>query len=120
MSTTNVSNRSAMRGRIKAEAARWLIELDAADATERLWYEFESWLQRDPEHRRAYVRAERAWRALGAVRSVRSTENSSTGPQGAVFDRNAKSTRHRALQPVAMIAAIAAAILVALVFLSCT
>src|SRR5882762_9244737 len=109
-----------MSSRIRAEAARWLIELDTAEDTERLWPEFESWLQRDPEHRRAYVCTERTWRALGKLRSVRSTEKLSAGVPGAVFDNNAKSTRRKALSPVAITAAIAAAILVALAFLSHT
>ena len=107
-----------MSSRIRTEAARWLIELDTAEDTERLWPEFESWLQRDPEHRRAYVCTERTWRALGNCRSVPSTEKSSAGVSGAVFDNNAKSTRRKVLSLAAITAAIAAAILVALAYLS--
>jgi ferric-dicitrate binding protein FerR (iron transport regulator) len=49
---------------VKAEAARWLIELDTADHVEDLWPEFEAWINQHPTHRRAFVRVERAWRTL--------------------------------------------------------
>lgn len=55
--------------RIRREAARWLVELDTTEEIEALWPAFEAWLQ-PPEHRAAYLRLERAWRAMEALRPV--------------------------------------------------
>jgi hypothetical protein len=46
----------------EGEAARWAVELHESDDTKSVWDEFEAWPCQDPEHRRAYVSAERAWR----------------------------------------------------------
>ena len=53
--------------KVKSEATRWLIELETSDEIETHWPAFEEWLDRDPEHRRTYVRVERAWRILDEV-----------------------------------------------------
>jgi ferric-dicitrate binding protein FerR (iron transport regulator) len=106
------------RSRIETEAARWLIELDSTEDTERLWPDFDSWLGQDPEHRRVYARIERAWRALGKLRSMRSTESMSGAVPCAAPEGNAKPTRRKALLPAAIIAAIAAAILTVLAVVS--
>jgi ferric-dicitrate binding protein FerR (iron transport regulator) len=106
--------------RINSEAARWLIELDSAEDTERLWPEFESWLQRDPEHRRAYVRTERAWRALGELRSVPSTETSNGKVPAAALGTNPNSTRRKPLPPTTIVIVIAVVILALLAFLGYT
>ena len=55
---------------VQTQAARWLIELDTHDDLEVIWPEFEEWLARDPENRRAYVRVERAWRVLDDIRRL--------------------------------------------------
>ncbi len=61
---------------LKSEAARWLVALEASDDMETLWPEFEAWLNRDPEHRQAFLRVERAWRTLGqALRMSSKDEN---------------------------------------------
>lgn len=49
---------------IRCEAARWIVELDTAEKIEDLWPQFELWLNEKPEHRAAFLRVERGWRAL--------------------------------------------------------
>jgi ferric-dicitrate binding protein FerR (iron transport regulator) len=54
---------------IKAEAARWLIEIETTADPATAWPAFEAWLRQDEEHRRAYERVERAWRTLEGLKS---------------------------------------------------
>ncbi len=49
---------------IRTQAAAWAVELQTTDFTLERWGEFESWCSSSEQHRAAYGRAERAWRAL--------------------------------------------------------
>lgn len=95
--------------RIKAEAARWLIELDTAEDTETLWPAFEAWLQKDAEHRCAYVRAERTWRTLEELRHLYAIGMSRASMPGSAATTNVRRPRRRALSSTVVIMAIAAA-----------
>jgi ferric-dicitrate binding protein FerR (iron transport regulator) len=55
---------------IRAAAAYWLIELDTAEHIEEVFPEFEKWVAQSAEHRDAYRKVERAWRALEDVRTA--------------------------------------------------
>jgi ferric-dicitrate binding protein FerR (iron transport regulator) len=48
---------------IRQQAADWAVELTTTRPTAQRWDEFEGWIAMSPQHREAYTRAERAWRA---------------------------------------------------------
>lgn len=56
--------------RVRAAAARWLIELESAESIDAIWPQFDAWLREDPSHRKAYLRIERTWRALDDLRTA--------------------------------------------------
>lgn len=106
--------------RIKAEAARWLIELDTAEDTETLWPAFEAWLQKDAEHRSAYARAERTWRTLEELRRLYAIGMPRTSMPGTAATTSASPPRRKALSSTVVMMAIAAAAAAALALLSYT
>lgn len=53
--------------RVRAAAARWLIELESAESIDAIWPRFDAWLREDPSHEEAYLRIERTWRALDGL-----------------------------------------------------
>ena len=61
---------SLSRTRIRKAAARWLIRLQTAERIEDHWPAFEQWL-RKPQHRAAFERMERAWRAVNDLKVLR-------------------------------------------------
>lgn len=56
--------------RVRAAAARWLIELESAESVDAIWPQFDAWLREDPSHQKAYLRIERTWRALDGLRTA--------------------------------------------------
>lgn len=46
---------------IEAQALEWFVRLQDADAPESAWLEFQTWLEADPAHPRAYDAIEQAW-----------------------------------------------------------
>jgi ferric-dicitrate binding protein FerR (iron transport regulator) len=56
--------------RVRAAAARWLIELESAESIGAIWPQFDAWLREDPEHQKTYIRIERTWRALDGLRTT--------------------------------------------------
>ena len=56
--------------RMRAAAAKWLIELESAESIDAIWPEFDAWLREDPEHKKTYLRIERTWRALDDLRTA--------------------------------------------------
>ena len=56
--------------RVRAAAARWLIELESAESIDAIWPRFDAWLREDPEHQKTYIRIERTWRALDGLRTT--------------------------------------------------
>jgi ferric-dicitrate binding protein FerR (iron transport regulator) len=89
--------------RIKAEAARWLIELDTAEDAGAVWPHFEAWIRQDDEHRKAYARVERAWHTLEDLRRLYT-----------------KPTRDKTLSSTVIIVAIVVAVAAALAVASYT
>lgn len=90
------------------QALDWLLEIEAgAPAARRR--AFEAWLAASETHRQAYARAARAWRVTGALAAPR-------GTAGPVDVDGARAARRRPFRrwPVAALAAVAAAILLAL------
>jgi ferric-dicitrate binding protein FerR (iron transport regulator) len=61
---------------VKAAAADWLIQLETTESIDALWPAFRDWLDRDPDHKVAYLRIERAWHALDGLLSLCSAEES--------------------------------------------
>ena len=56
--------------RMRAAAAKWLIELESAESIDAIWPEFDTWLRENPEHQKTYLRIERTWRALDDLRKA--------------------------------------------------
>jgi len=56
--------------RVRAAAARWLIELELAESIDAIWPRFDAWLRENPEHQRTYLRIEKTWRALDGLGSA--------------------------------------------------
>lgn len=54
---------------IRLRAAEWAVELlsTSEPTTAQRWNQFEEWIAQSPQHREAYVRSERAWRASSAA-----------------------------------------------------
>lgn len=53
--------------RAEREASGWIVRIKAHDATERDRIDFQTWLDADPDHPKAYARLERTW---GRVQSL--------------------------------------------------
>lgn len=53
--------------RMRAAAARWLIELEFAESIDAIWPQFDAWLRENPEHQKTYLRIEKTWRALDGL-----------------------------------------------------
>jgi ferric-dicitrate binding protein FerR (iron transport regulator) len=101
---------------IKAEAARWLIEIETSTDPATAWSAFEAWLRQDEEHRRAYVRVERAWRTLEGLRSFYSVGALPCPVTPSVRGPGTKQVRRKFISLIVMvvitIAGIAAAVVV--------
>lgn len=102
--------------RIKAEAARWLIEIETTADPAAVWSAFEVWLEQDEEHRRAYVRVERAWRTLEGLRSIYCAGALSSPAMPAVLGPDTKQVRRKSLSFIVVVVVTIAAIAVAMAF----
>ncbi len=49
------------------QAAEWVVQLNDADTTEEQFVEWQTWLQRDPAHARAFHEVQDAWRRSASV-----------------------------------------------------
>jgi len=59
--------------RAEREASGWIVRIKAHDATERDRIDFQTWLDADPDHPKAYAKLERTW---GAVQSLQHLKGS--------------------------------------------
>ena len=73
--------------RVRAAAARWLIELESAESIDAIWPQFDAWLCEHPSHRKAYLRIERTWCALDDLRTAWPEEETSARRRTAVTSR---------------------------------
>ena len=103
--------------RIKAEAARWLIELESAEDTAPLLHAFESWLRQDEEHRRTYVRMKSAWRTLEELGRSRPSASSPRTTNRSPPKHNTELVQSAAISPLAVILMIVAATAIAVAVL---
>jgi ferric-dicitrate binding protein FerR (iron transport regulator) len=55
---------------IEAQAARWLVKLDA-DPTPQRRAKFDAWCNKNPRHQAAFMRLAAAWKRTDALRNVR-------------------------------------------------
>jgi ferric-dicitrate binding protein FerR (iron transport regulator) len=100
---------------IKAEAARWLIEIETTADPATTWSAFEAWLRQDEEHRRAYVRVERAWRTLEGLRSAYSVGAVPSRAKPTVLGRGTKQVRRKSIFFVVVVVVTIAAVVAAVV-----
>jgi transmembrane sensor len=60
---------------IEAQAATWLVRVDAGELPEEQQAAFEAWQEADPRHRAAYLRLAAAWRRADRLKELRPFES---------------------------------------------
>lgn len=53
-----------MNSMTTGDSVWWLLELELSEGVERTFDSFDSWLDKHPQHRAAFLRLEHAWNAL--------------------------------------------------------
>lgn len=101
---------------LKAEAARWLIEIETTADPATVWPAFEAWLRQDEEHRKAYVRVEQAWRTLEGLRSVYSVGPRPSPAMPTVLGPGTKQVRRKSLSFIVVVVVAIATIAAVMAF----
>jgi transmembrane sensor len=105
-------------GTTAEQARKWLIYLYSGEATDAGRQRFSAWLQKSPEHARAYRRSEKAWRGLTMAGAAGLFQSVARAPAGQATVTVLPDRRRSALKPSKprwkLPASIAATVLIAL------